>query len=254
MIIRKEQIEAMEEIRPGFEDSMVDHLKSFTPLHWESLGEPGMRTLIREGIKRAAAQGFTRFGAVRFYLETVVLLGIGFDHDPQYAALAEALGDVSSEEQMTRADRAWTWMIAYLDNVGGHNREHAYRALLKTYEQPPKPQPVSSPDFEARALQQMRDIHPQKVDFLGEAALRGLIARAKDEARRFDAETDFGVCLFLGLMFAVGHRILEDPKYPWVYHTLTNTAITDRDSRVSRLYSKSMTYLGYALGKDGKAE
>jgi len=233
---------------------MVGHLKSFTPLHWESLGEPGMRRLIRAGIKGAAAQGFTRFGAVRFYLETVVLLGIGFDHDPQYAALAVALGGISGEDQMTRADRAWEWLLRYLDNVGGHNREHAYRALLKTYEQPPEPQPMSSPDFEARALQQMRDIHPQKVDFLGNEAVRGLIGRAKEEARRFDVETDFGVCLFLGLMFAVGDRFFVDPKYPWVSHTLTNTAITDRDRRISRLYSKTMTYLGYALGKEGKAE
>lgn len=254
MIIRKEQLEAMDEIRADFEDIMVVHLQSFTPLHWDSLGEPGIRKLIQAGVKGAAAQGFTRFGAVRFYLETVVLLGIGFDHDPQYAALAEALGSAFGESQIMRADRAWEWLMNYLDNVGGHNREHAYRALLKTYEQPPEPQPVSSPEFEARALRQMRDIHPQKVDFLGAEALRGLIARAREEAKRFDVETDFGVCLFLGLMFAVGHRFFEDPKYPWVSHTLTNVAITDRDRRVSRLYSKTMTYLGYALGKEGKAE
>jgi hypothetical protein len=84
MKIRKEQIQSFDEVRlPDFVDEMVGHLKEFTPLHSQSLGEDGVRHLIGVSIARAKRHEVTHRAAVRFYLETVILFGIDFDTDPQ---------------------------------------------------------------------------------------------------------------------------------------------------------------------------
>ncbi len=248
MKIRKEQVQVFEEVRmPDFEDYMVEHLKDFSPLHSKSLREDGIRALIRLGIERAKKHGFTRRGPVRFYIETAILLGIDFDTDPQYPWAGSILRDPSVPDQTERADRVHAWLMELLDAAGGPERQYAKQALHRARKIPFQAMPVSDPSFGDEAIRRMRGMHPEKVGYLGETVLRGLIPRAFEEAKKYSVSTDAGVCLFLGLMFAVGHGVAGDPKYPWVANTLTNPAITDPDTRVERLYSKTMTYLDHVL-------
>jgi hypothetical protein len=246
--IRAAQLETFEQVRlPEFEDSMVEHMKEFSPLHSKSLGEEGMRTLIRAGLERAKKHGFTQRNTVRFYLETNILLGIDFDTDPQYPWAGQILRDATTPDQTKRADRLHERLIDLLDTAGGPNRQFAKLALHRARKIPFQATPVGSGRFEQEALLSMRQTHPEKADYVGEAALRGLIPRAIEETRKYAVATDAGVCLFLGLMFAVGHGFAGDPKYPWVANTLTNSAVTEVDKRVERLYSKTMTYLDHVL-------
>ncbi len=248
MLIRKEQMQALEEARlPEFEDYMVVHLGKFSPLHSKSLGEAGIRTLIRVGMERAKRHGFTHRGPVKFYIETMILLGVDFDTDPQYPRPGEILRDLSIPDQTQRADKIHAWLIELLDAAGGPKREYARRALQRAREIPFQYIPVSSPNFEDEVIRYMKENHPEKVAYVGETNLKGLIPRAIEETKKYSVFTDAGVCLFIGLMFAVGHGFINDPKYPWAYKTLTNPAITDPDKRVERLYSKTMTYLDHVL-------
>ena len=249
MKLRNEQIEAFDDASlPAFEDFMVGHLREFTPLHWGSLGEQGIRGLIRQGLGQAQKHGFTRRGPARFYIETTILLGVAFDTDPQYPWVAAILRDPSIPDQVERANRVHAWLMGYLDAAGGPDRQYAKQALRRAREIPIPSLKVSSPNFTEEALFRMKENHPEKAAFLGGTILRNLIPRVLEEAQKYQVCTDAGVCLFLGLMFTVGHGVALDPKYPWVTNTLTNAAITDPDRRVERLYSKTMTYLEYVLG------
>ena len=248
MKIRKEQMEVFEEVRlPEFEDYMVEHLKDFSPLHSKSLGEEGIRILIRTGMERAKKHGFTHRGPVKFYIEAAILLGIDFDTDPQYPWPGKILRDPSVPDQMERADRVHAWLIVLLEAAGGPGRQYAKQALRRARTMPLEAVPVSSPGFEREALRRMAENHPEEAAYLGNTVLRGLIPRAIEETKRFSVSTDLGVCLFLGLMFAVGHGFTGDPKYPWVANTLKNPAFTDPAKRVEKLYSKTMTYLDHVL-------
>jgi hypothetical protein len=102
-------------------------------------------------------------------------------------------------------------------------------------------------EFEEEILRRMAEMHPERVAYLGGEAILGLIPRAVGEASRFSVATDAGICLFSGLKFAVGHGVTRDPRYPWVFKTLTNSAIIDPERRVERLYSKTVTYLDEVL-------
>src|SRR5262245_55903238 len=129
MKIRNKQIQSFDEVRmPDFVDEMVGHLKAFTPLHSQSLGEDGVRHLIAVSIARAKRHEFTHRAAVRFYLETVILLGIDFDTDPQYPWAGEILR-AHEVDQLERAQRVHAWLIPFLEHVGGPNRSYATRAL-----------------------------------------------------------------------------------------------------------------------------
>ena len=248
MIIRKQQLQSLEEVRsPAFDDFMVNHLRDFTPLHWQSLGEAGIRNLITAGIQHAKAHGLTHRGPVRFYIESIVLLGIDFDTDPQYPEPRRILQDPQLRDQTQRADRLHGWIIDLLEMVGGPDRQYAQQALCRARAIPFQPLTRFDPKFEGEILRRMAEMHPEKVAYLGDEAVLGLIPRAVEEANRFSVATDAGICLFLGLMYAVGHGVARDPKYPWVLRTLTNPAISDADRRVERLYSKTMTYLDHVL-------
>lgn len=238
---------------PAFEDYMVEYLKEFTPLHADTLGVAGLRLLVRFGMERAKKYGFTRRGPARFYIESIALLGVDFDTDPQYTWAFRHLCDPSVPDQTRRADRVYYALTEFLDAVGGPDRNYAIRALHKMTAIPFKPIPVASPDFAGAMIRLMQEWHPEKVDFVGQAALRNLVLRAIEEARRLQVATDAGICLLVGLMFIVGHGCVNDPSYPWIAGTLTNPAITDSDQRIRRLYSKTMTYLDHVLLQfDGK--
>ena len=248
MKIRNEQMRVFEDAStPEFEDYMVGHLREFTPLHWESLGEPGIRGLIRQGVGLARKIGFTRRGPVRFYIETTILLGIAFENDPQYPSLGRILRDHSIPDQVERADRGHGWLMDFLDAAGGPDRQYAKRALRRARELQFPAVTLSSSGFIEEALRRMKETHPEKAAYLGDATLRSLAGRAVEETRKYSIASDSGSILFLGLMFAVGHGFAVDPKYPWVANTLANPSITDDAKRVERLYSKTMTYLDHVL-------
>ncbi len=248
MIVNDAQLAALEEIDPGaFEDYMAVHLVEFSPPHAQALGEPGLRALVREGVAKAARHGWTRRGPVKFHIELMLLLGFEFDADPQYPAVAAILQDPAGGDQVERADRIHAWVTDLIERVAGPDGSLTTRSLRRAVAMPFEPVAADSDGFEATMIERMRAIHPEKVAFVGEPALRALIARAGEEAARYDVATDAGVCLFVGLTFAMGRGVARDPKYPWVAGTLTNPAIVDRDRRVERLHSKAMTYLVHVL-------
>ena len=132
MIIRPEQLQAFEDTSsPEFERYMLAHLEDFSPLHGKSLGEAGMRNLIKVGRERAGRHGFTHRGPVKFYIETMILVGVDFDTDPQYPLPGKILRDPSIPDQTERADRAHAWLMDLLDAAAGANREYARRALYR---------------------------------------------------------------------------------------------------------------------------
>jgi len=246
--IRNQQVEHFESAaHPEFEEFMVRQLAEFTPLHSGSLGDAGIRAFIQHGVQRARAHDWTMRGPVRFYIETTVLLGIGFATDPQYPWAAEILNRDDGADQVVCADRLHDALMAYLGRVGGPDRKFAIDALRRARAIPYETEPVASAGFRDEVIARMTEMHPEKVEFVGERALCQLIPRAIGECERYGVAIDHGVALFIGLMFAVGHAVAEDPKYPWIRNTLTNPAIASASKRVERLYSKTMTYLDQVL-------
>lgn len=246
--IRTEQAQTLRNAALAeFEAAMVTHLHSFNPRLAKVLGDDGLRGVIRFGIDRAKANGFTRRCCVQFFIELIVVLGAEFDTDPQYPWVAEVLEDPSIDDQTERADRLHDRTMEYWDTAIGDDGELAMAALRRVRQEPYEGPPLAAPDFGRQARERIRAIYPEKYDAIGPAAVSALLGRASNEARLNAITSDAGQALLIGLMFTMGHGITRDPHMPWVGNTLTNAAVADPNKRAERLYARSMTYLDAVL-------
>ena len=92
-------------------------------------------------------------------------------------------------------------------------------------------------DFEERMAAHLREIFPHEAADRGVAALRALIRRGIDRAARHDIHQEYGACLYLHLMLALGEQFDDDPKIPWARAALTEPDL-DASLRIERLHDR----------------
>src|SRR4051812_14835589 len=85
LIIKNKQIRVFEAVSfPSFETKMLNHIEDhFTPMA-TLLGKDGLRKLIYHGYERAKKYGFATGYEVCLFTDIMILLGTGFDTDPQF--------------------------------------------------------------------------------------------------------------------------------------------------------------------------
>ncbi len=204
MVIRAEQITAFEVAAwKQFEEEMVVHSRGFSPELCKVIGDEQLRLALRSAITRAESYGFTYRGPIRLLIEMMFLFGSAFDTDPQYAVVGEILR--SSGDQMLRAEQIHGGQLEYLEAVCGSdamNERKAQRDLLILAQTPVT---FSPNDLIAGLRQQMTDIFPQKVAYVGEAGITTLIRDGIAEARRNGFQTARQAALLVMLKFEFGH-------------------------------------------------
>jgi hypothetical protein len=224
----------------------VQHLRGFAPKHCEVIGEGAVAEVVRQGIARAQASGFTLRGPIRLYLELTSMFGSGFATDPLHPWAAGPLTKQAADE-MWRAERLHQAVLEYLDEVAGPDNEYSLRALrrLATLD---ADELLSRPgDLDDRLVAGFRVAYPEKADFAGEARLRELVAGSGEQAARLGIRGDRGRAVIAGVTFALGHEALDDPLFPWVSRTLQDAALGTPDARAARLHERSLAYLKRAL-------
>jgi hypothetical protein len=230
-----------------FEDDMVVHLHDFAPRHTEVIGDDWVRRSIRLGIERAAAYGVTNPGLLRFWVELMFMFGGLFDTDPLLPWAGGVLRDPNLPDEVARMKRLHEVMVEYLDAVYGPERSFSLQALRNLRQARFEDFPVADADFEPKALDALARIYPQRCAYLGEPPLVQLLRRAPDEATRHGMATARGIALTIGITFALGHGVVEDPLFPWVQATLHDPANKDPEKRVARLMKRTRIYLERAL-------
>jgi hypothetical protein len=247
IVVLSRQLKALEQVaRRRFEEDMLEHCKDFSPRLCGVLGDEQVRSVIRSAMVRAEAYGLTNRGPVRLFIELAFLCGSGFDTDPQYAAIGQALH--GRDEQMRRADGMYLAFVDYLDRVCGPENRNVDAALENLLEFARQPVAFAQ-GFGPGMLGEIAQLFPQKAAYVGEAGLKGLILEAIAEARRYHFSTQRQGALLVALMFAFGHRCTDDPLYPWIARTLNDPRIVDATARAERLERKAVTWLEHVLGR-----
>ena len=134
-------------------------------------------------------------------------------------------------------------MLKYLKHAAGVNHEYTLAALRRIRGMDTDDVPIEG-EFTTTALNWMKLIYPEKHRYVGEEALRKLVDEAKEVANSFCAKSDRSVAVLLGMMYAMGHGVTDDPLVPWVGRTLTNDSPPDPEARIKRLEGKARAYLG----------
>lgn len=226
---------------------MVAHLAKYAPKHCEVIGEDAVRAAIRLGMDRARTYGLTNRGPVRFYLESMFMFGSDFDTDPQFSWATAILNDGRLSDQMAKADRLYETAMAFVDEIAGPGYRHAIKALRRARRISLDELPSPGAGFVDQMMAKLEAIHPQKVQYLGKDATRGLIAYGATLCDDLSLAPERGAGLCVAAMFAVGHGFGRDPLLPWMARTIVNPAIVSPEARVNRLYSRIMTYLDHVL-------
>ncbi len=240
--IRNAQIAAFERAdAPHFEPRTIQHLKEAFPKHCGFLGEDGLRTVIRYGIKQASAYGLTNQSGVGLFIDLMLLLGRGFDTDPQLRWAAEVLNDETRADQKEKAEHLFEKATAYLDQVSGPNNEfidEAQRGILHASIEPPS----HDARFEDEVADRLRHIWPQKYAYLGEAEARRFIEQGIGAAKRHGITDQSGFLVYIGLMYMLGSSFDTDPLFAWASEIL-NDDEEEQTEKIGRLYFEAINYL-----------
>jgi hypothetical protein len=253
LTIRASQLGALRAVpRRVFEDEMVRHLARYAPRHCQVIGDASVRDGIRLGIERAAHYELTARGPVRFYIESMFMFGSDFDTDPQVPWAGEVLS-TPYLDQMAKASRLYERAMDYVDRTAGADYVHAKEALHRLRRQRFDDAPPPDDRFVDAMYAKLQEIHPQKLDYLGETSTRALIAAGARLPSRLSMQPGRGAALCVGAMFALGHGFGSDPLLPWIQRTVTNPGFSP-EARVARLHSRMMTYLDRVLADQDGAE
>ena len=244
--IRPSQKEVFRQVALGrFAAEMVAHAQEFSPKLCGVLGEEQVRAVVQRALDGGDRYKFTNRGPLRLYVELTFLYGGSFDTDPQYPWAAKILR--RSGDQMARAQELYEQVLAYQQAVSGPGGMHTRRALtsLQVFL---RHDPVFTADGYAMEIRRgLQRVFPEKMIYLGDDAVTGLIHESNVEARRWRLPPGTGEALLAVLKFSFGHGCTDDLLYPWIARTLQDERIADPAARTERLQRKAVTWLDHVL-------
>lgn len=251
MRIRSEQISVLaDDVRRRFIEEMLVHLRGFAPRHCQVIGDNAVREVIRLGMERAGARGFTKRGPVRYYIELMFNLGSYFDTDPQFPWVAAALATPGVTDEIDRAEILFDAAAEYIRVTAGEQNVYAIEALRRVQTKIGEPLPPDADQVDA-LIPLLRKMYPEKFEYVGEVIFRKLIPQGFEFCEECGCGGPEGRVMFVCAMFSMGHRFAVDPLLPWIQNTLKDPRIIDREQRVRRLRSRMQTYLDTVLAHVG---
>lgn len=240
--IRSEQMEAVTRATlVGFEERALAWLAEDFPHRYRIAGPEPLRALVCSGMKRATDHGLLVERDVWVFVQLAMLLGIGFDEDPQYPWATAALGGVGEEELGELLHRR---ARAYFVRAHGGDNEHLRRALLRLRDEPARS--LDSIPFDAdldrRLTAWLEQVYPEKARVVGEEVCRGLGREAVNLAKRYGFEDAAAAGVIAALMFLLGSGFDQDPQYPWASQALRSKD-PDPDATTAQLVKAAKEYL-----------
>jgi hypothetical protein len=246
LTIRKEQLEVFDKAAIGqFEAETIQHLMEFSPKHSAALGDPGIRQVVRFGLKEAKKYGFTDRGPVRLYLECMYFFGSYFDQDLQLPWATDILIDCQYSGQLARANGLSDKTADYLRKVFGPEREYYLGAVSRMTQVSAEGSAAVNP--EPLPIEKLKQLFPQKCQYIGESTLLKLTQWGIQSARLLALSTNEGVAHLTVLGFVLGHGFMADPQFPWISAILKDSAAGAPDARVGQVYKQTQDYLQQTL-------
>ncbi|MEM6276051.1 MAG: hypothetical protein AAF714_03820 [Pseudomonadota bacterium] len=228
-----------------FVDDMVDHAKSIAPEAHRIVGDAEFRTLVYQALDDSAQHDLTLRGSLRLYLELRLMLGHGLRDDPQTPWVLDILSRLedTADAEIHRAELLHMKAEQYVKHVHGPDDCHIKAALERLDAFAEAAQTRSFDGSHAEAIHYAREIHPQKMDYIGDDAVVHLVAFARMEAQRAGLESGRTVALLTLMMMSFGHRCTTDPLYPWIGEALLMHAEQPVEERASRFERRAKTWL-----------
>jgi hypothetical protein len=245
LVIRASQMRHLENhAEAQFEQRMVNRFFEYFPQQGAFLGAPRVREVVRFGITRATERGYGSRLEQSYYLSLMVILGAGFETDPQLAFGAPILANRNVSAPAGRIAAFYDAAMTFLDTICGEDNEHLVRALIRV-----RDFDLAAFDAPDRARQAdaiaavLEKLYPEKAAAVGGQVLRQLAVSGAELAHAAGLEGPRGAMLCAGLAFLLGSGFDRDPQFPWVEDALRAT-----DHRAEKLHAGAIAFLRAGLG------
>jgi hypothetical protein len=245
MKIRLEQMTAFEQAAiQNFKQRMIRHLQDSFPKHCQILGEERLKNVIDVGWGKAQSYDLIGENSIILFTDLMFLLGSSFDTDPQLQWAAAILSSENPQAESMRTQALYDKAIDYLDHVSGEQNEHIDAAQVRVREE-------RLDDFagsQATTLREdlllrLRNVFPQKYEYVGEASLRKLIEQGVEEANNYGLTDGGGIAVYISLMYMLGAGFDRNPQFFWATEILNNEELQESTAKTDRLNSAAMNYL-----------
>ena len=104
LVIRKAQIQALgKHVQADFQERVVRLLAENYPRECRQAGgRPQIDMFVQLGVEKAAARGFRNHREVVLFVTLMMILGLGFEHDPQLPWVADLLDEAVISDPTVR--------------------------------------------------------------------------------------------------------------------------------------------------------
>lgn len=237
LVIRHDQLAALQGPAVSqFEADMLAHLGLHYPIDKLLLGDDGLRAVVRGGLQKAMAAGFTQSEDLARFVTLSLVLGIGFSDDPllPWASriVAQGAGRPGTGERLTEE------AAVYLELTNGADGRAALVAMLRavSLDFATATATDASADPDASLWQLLRHLWPRKHRRVQPAQRAAFLTSAKTTAAADGMDTAGSVRLHSILSFLLGIQFSRDPALPWAQAALAATAGAPGDVRARALY------------------
>jgi hypothetical protein len=245
LTVRNEQMHALAvSAGAAHQRQLVEHCFQFAPRLCQLRGAAAVARLVAEGVQRARAAGWQHRGPMRFWVEMMLTQGSRWHDDPQLRAVNRHLDRTDLAEHF-RADLVYEALQAHLACADGADKHGAREALQRVLAADWTAVTTPAPAPETRALALLAQLHPRKLEVVGQDAATRLVRSAGEACHRLGLNPDEAQVLISGLMFGFGHGVLADPMLPWVQQTLQPEPGSRQ--RCARLARKTRWYVRAVL-------
>lgn len=246
LTIRKDQQEAFAAVaRERFVETLVGHFLQHYPRESRQAGgRDQIEKVVRQGIDRAGAHGFETEGQVSRFVALQVMLGGGFDRDPQLAFVTQAIDDEGAiADPTSRIESVYNDALDYLGDAAGENAGYIVRAMVRVRDWDPSTAPQSSgPQWIEDMCPLLAKLYPQKYALQGEDATRRMLSGAQAKCEGYRITGPRGMAMIAILSFFLGSGFDRDLLHPWAQAVLTAPQL-EETARVDQLYAAAMAHM-----------
>lgn len=249
LIIRKEQMEVFEQAAlKQYQKGLISHVREHFPTHAEYLGDQGALRVIEHGCAGAQDYGFETERDLCLYTDLSIMLGVGFDTDPQLPWASKILRDESLKDPWDRMDMLWDKAMEYMVHVLGPDEVFPVRAYRFAAQRLRLDSPgLATESIENTMIPNLEAIWPEKVKNVGISRLIEFLRKSLDVTHSFGVTHYQGQAEFAVLAFLLGHHFFNDPVYPWAQEILKDFRIQDGQERMARMRRAFQKRLDKAL-------
>ncbi|OTQ53733.1 hypothetical protein [Gilliamella apis] len=220
MIIMQFTDKQLEQLKPNAVENYISELVAYCDKNFPYLknvmGEQNLREILALSIDKAKESGFTQRGPVQFYINMQIVLGAGFETDPQYPWIYKNLERNNNLPQLERTDRLYLQTKEYLDKIVGEQEKYLFDCANRLQHLTLDNMKVGRRDYIGDVHLMLHDMYPQKYQETEKDTLTALIRTGTEKAYHdYGFEQANHSAMIVLLMFIKGHKFDQDPFCPW---------------------------------------